>query len=117
MVVKNQNGIAPYVLEPRTCKLQFDEDHQYHGIVIKARLDIDLKTFLELQELSTSEEVSNMRSAFRKFGDDIVIEWNIHDETGQEVEANAVGFLSLPPSLCSSIIESWATSVSAVGKV
>ena len=117
MVAKKETGIKPFILERRTCKLTFPEDHEYHGMVIRARLDVDVKTFLDLQTLSSSEVAEETKEAFLRFGQDIVLEWNVHDENGQPINADGDGFISLPPTVCGAIIDSWAQMAGTVGEV
>ena len=116
-MVAKDTGIEPFILERRSCKLTFPEDHEYYGMVIRARLDVDVKTFLDLQRLTASEDGEETKEAFLKFGNEIVLEWNLHDENAQPVEASGEGFISLPPLVCSAIIESWASTAGSVGEV
>ena len=115
-MVAKDTGIKPFILERRTCKLEFPESNPYHGMVIRARLDVDVKTFLDLQSLSQSENAQETKEAFLKFGSEIVLEWNLHDDNGQEIPATGDGFIQLPPAVCGEIIDSWAKVAATVGE-
>ena len=107
---------APFVLERREATLQFPEDSDYHGLEIRAKLDIDINTFLQFQKLGDSPGAEESRSLFEKFGGDIILEWNLHDEDAKPVPATADGFMTLPPNICIAMITAWAENVGSVGE-
>ena len=109
-------GHTPFVLQRREAMLEFPVESEFHGLQVRAKLDVDLGTFLQFQKLGESATPEESRELFEKFGSDIVLEWNMHDEDGKPVPANAKGFLTLPPSVCVAIVTSWAENVSAVGE-
>ena len=86
-------------------------------MVIEARLDVDLKTFLNLQLLAGDSDPEKLRSAFSLFGDEILESWNLTDEDGTVLSADAKGFLSLPPILGTAILSAWTSAVSVPGEV
>ena len=57
------------------------------------------------------------KEMFSKFGDDVITGWNLVDDEGKTIPANAEGFLSLPASICIAIIGAWAESTTTGGKV
>jgi hypothetical protein len=58
-----------------------------------------------------------MKAAFEMFGSQILEAWNIQDEDGTTLPANADGFLSLPPSLGTAILGAWSEAVTTAGEV
>ena len=114
-----RNGVKPFTVQRRRAVLVFD-DPELEGIRIEARLDVDLRTFLDLQELAgvgTSEtNPESLRAAFTMFGDQILEEWNLQDEDGTVLTADADGFLSLPPSLGTAILGAWTQAVTTSGE-
>ena len=111
------NGVKPFTLERRRAVLVFSQP-EYEGIHIEARLDVDLRTFLELQLLAGAgdADAASLKSAFIMFGDEILEKWNIQDEDGSVLSADSVGFLTLPPALGTAILGAWADAASTSGE-
>ena len=116
MVVKNTTGVKPFVLQRREGNLTFPEDHEFHGLEIRVKLDVNISTFLEFQIVSETNTAEDMRMMFLKFGDEIVLEWNLHDEDGKPVPSTGNGFLELPPNICTAMIQSWAENAATAGE-
>ena len=118
MVVQSRNGVKPFVIQRRRVNLVFEEP-EYSGIHIEARLDVDLRTFLDLQSLAgaTDSNPDDLRAAFSMFGDEILASWNLEDEGGRVLPADASGFLSLPPSLATKILGAWTEAATTPGEV
>ena len=113
----SKNGAKPFVIERRKAILVFDNP-DYEGVRIEAKLDVNLETFLNLQTLanSTENEPENLRQAFRMFGDQILTSWNLQDEDGANLPADAEGFLALPPHLGTAILGAWANAATLAGE-
>ena len=101
---------APYTIQRRRA--------EYEGILIEARLDVDLRTFLDLQQLAggSDNDPDKLRGAFRMFGDEILDTWNLQDEDGTVLTPDAEGFLSLPPSLGTAILGAWSEAATTAGE-
>ena len=111
------NGAKPFVLQRRRARLEFAQP-EYEGMFIEARLDVDIRTFFALQALASDDTVpGNMKAAFEMFGAQILQSWNIQDEDGTTLPADAEGFLSLPPSLGTAILGAWSQAVTTAGEV
>ena len=117
-MVVSTNGVKPFVIQRRRVNLVFEES-EYSGIHVEARLDVDLRTFLDLQSLAggADSNADDLRSAFQMFGDEILSSWNLEDEDGSKLPADASGFLSLPPSLATKILGAWTEAASTPGEV
>ena len=111
------NGVKPFTVQRRRAVLVFD-DPELEGIRIEARLDVDLRTFLDLQQLAGQSENNpeGLRAAFTMFGDEILDTWNLQDEDGTVLTADAEGFLSLPPSLGTAILGAWSEAATTAGE-
>jgi hypothetical protein len=112
------NGVSPFTIERRRAVLVFEQP-EYQGIHIETRLDVDLKTFLELQMLAGSEDSapSDLREAFILFGEQILESWNLQDEDGTPLSPDAEGFLTLPPILSTAILGAWSEAATTSGEV
>tara|TARA_R100000049_G_C1904112_1_gene53281 strand:- start:382 stop:753 length:372 start_codon:yes stop_codon:yes gene_type:complete len=119
-MVTSTNGVTvrPYTVQRRRAVLEF-ADPDYAGMHIETRLDVDLRTFLDLQTLAGGADADpdGLRAAFRMFGDEILETWNLQDEDGTELTADADGFLSLPPALGTAILGAWTAAATVPGEV
>jgi len=106
-----------FIVERREAVLTFPEESDYHGAEIRAKLDVDVRTFLELQAIGDDANAEELRDAFTLFGEAIVKEWNLQDEDNKPVPATGDGFMTLPPAFCTSVIGAWAEAASTAGKV
>ena len=117
-VVKGRsNGVKPFTVQRRKALLTFEQT-DYEGLHIEARLDVDLRTFLDLQMLAGSGDAnaSDLKDAFTMFGDMILESWNLEDEDGTPLTADASGFLTLPPALGTAILTAWSEAASSSGE-
>ena len=117
LVVATKSGIRPYIIQRRRAILVFAQP-EYEGIHIEARLDVDPRTFLDLQQLAGQSDNTpeGLRDAFRMFGDQILDSWNLQDEDGTVLTPDAVGFLSLPPALGTAILGAWTEAATMTGE-
>ena len=116
-MVATKNGVRPYTIQRRRAILIFAQP-EYEGIHIEARLDVDLRTFLDLQQLAggSDNDPDKLRAAFSMFGDEILDNWNLQDEDGTVLTPDAKGFLSLPPSLGTAILGAWSEAATTAGE-
>ena len=117
MVAQSTNGVKPFVIQRRRAILVFAEP-EYEGIRIEARLDVDLRTFLDLQQLAgqSDNNPEGLRAAFTLFGDQVLDSWNLQDEGGVVLTADAAGFLCLPPALGTAILGAWSEAATTAGE-
>ena len=117
-MVVSTNGAKPFIVQRRRAVLVFSEP-EYSGIHIEARLDVDLRTFLDLQRLAGAADSSpdDLRAAFSMFGDEILSSWNLENEDGTVLPADASGFLSLPPALATKVLGAWTEAATTPGEV
>lgn len=115
VMINNKKGDS-FVLSRRDALLTFPEGHEYQGVEIRAKLDVSLRTFLDLQKIGSDTTPDETAKVFMTFGDVIVQEWNILDEDHSPVPATGQGFLELPPAICTAIIEAWASQITTAGE-
>ena len=113
--IKEKKGDS-FVLSRRDAVLTFPEGHEYEGVEIRAKLDVSLRTFLDLQKIGTDSTPEETAEIFKTFGEVIIIEWNILDEDHSPVPATGEGFLELPPAICTAIIEAWSSQITTAGE-
>ena len=106
----------PFLIQRRECQIEFPEGHEFEGIEIRARLDVELNMLLEFQAMSEEGSSEMSRTVFTKFGDDVLLEWNVHDEDGKRVKADGAGFLTLPMAMAQAVITSWIEEAAKVGE-
>lgn len=73
-----------------------------------------LGRILPFARMTESGDLADAETALRQFGDEVLVEWNLTDETGADLAATADGFLSLPMDLCLLIVNAWFARVTAV---
>jgi len=105
-----------FVIDRREALLVFPESSDYHGAEIRTKLDVDVRTFLELQTITDNASPEDLRVAFTLFGDVIIKEWNLEDDDGHAVPASGDGLLTLPPAFCIALIGAWAEQAGTAGK-
>jgi hypothetical protein len=94
-----------FQLQRRTALLVFEGD--YEGLEIRTRLDVPLGLFLEIQ---TMVEANQTKEILEKFGNEILISWNLQEE-GKDIPSNADGILQMPIILSTLLIEKWTEVV------
>ena len=78
----------------------------YEAAEVVCRSAVSMATYLEFQNIEADIEIG-----FRRFGDDVLIRWDLEDEAG-ELPANGDGMLRLPPDLATAILSGWSDQVS-----
>ena len=71
------------------------------------RLDVPLGMFLEMQDFE-----NNMDVAFKKFGDEIVVSWNLETNEGEPIEPSGDGMKQLTVQLATQLIGDWGEQIS-----
>lgn len=91
----------------RTATLTFEEGHDYHGAEVSVRLDVPMSVVFEFDSLSPAD-------GMRRFGDEILIDWNIEDDDGNPVPATADGLLSQSSDFGLALLDAWKESAAGV---
>jgi hypothetical protein len=109
--------MAGFALQRSKMTLEFEKDHDLHGLEVECNLDIPLSVFLEFQDnIGQAEEEGSkaLRRAFEIFANDVLVSWNFTNDSGKTIPANRDGFFELSPRIASSIMTNWSSSVSEV---
>ena len=94
--------------EPRSCVLELTGD--YAGAEARCRLDIGVGAYLAFQRLVDSQDPDQVEEACRRFGDEVLKEWNV-DLDGAPLPATAEGFLRMPTALALAMIAAWGKAM------
>tara|TARA_R100001086_G_scaffold143590_1_gene75627 strand:- start:6313 stop:6711 length:399 start_codon:yes stop_codon:yes gene_type:complete len=88
------------------------EGTDYDGLEVKCSLDLPMKVVLDIQRLSVSEEDKDKLEANKIWCDKVLLSWNLVDDKGDVIPANAESALMVAPSrLLAVLITKWAELV------
>ncbi len=104
--------IKGYQVPRREALITF-EGTDYDGAELTCVLDVSLSTLFAFQRLSNGGQ-DDGENVFRKFGDEILISWNLQDSDGNPVPATADGFCSQPPAFASAVLSHWKDAVTGL---
>lgn len=87
------------------------EGTDYDGLEVKCSLDLPMKVVLDIQRLSVSEDKDKLE-ANKIWCDKVLLSWNLVDDKGDVIPANAESALMVAPSrLLAVLITKWAELV------
>jgi hypothetical protein len=88
------------------------EGTDYDGLEVKCSLDLPMKVVLDIQRLSVSEDDKDKLEANKIWCDKVLLSWNLVDDKGDVIPANAESALMVAPSrLLAVLITKWAELV------
>jgi hypothetical protein len=88
------------------------EGTDYDGLEVKCSLDLPMKVVLDIQRLSVSEDEKDKLEANKIWCDIVLLSWNLVDDKGDVIPANAESALMVAPSrLLAVLITKWAELV------
>ena len=88
------------------------EGTDYDGLEVKCSLDLPMKVVLDIQRLSVSEEDNDKLEANKIWCEKVLLSWNLVDDKGDVIPANAESALMVAPSrLLAVLITKWAELV------
>tara|TARA_Y100000593_G_C4302384_1_gene334037 strand:- start:1976 stop:2374 length:399 start_codon:yes stop_codon:yes gene_type:complete len=88
------------------------EGTDFDGLEVKVSLDLPLKVVLDIQTLSQSEENENKLKANTIWCDKVLLSWNLVDDKGETIPANAESLLmGVPSRLLTALITKWSELV------
>tara|TARA_Y100000310_G_scaffold328884_1_gene397743 strand:- start:105 stop:473 length:369 start_codon:yes stop_codon:yes gene_type:complete len=109
--MSEKNGKAGgFQLPARTVVFKF-ENTDYEGAKVKARLDVPLSMFLQIQDAIESEKALDV---FTPFGDMVVESWNIVDRNEKPIPADGEGMLQITVPFATLLMSEWAKAVGEV---
>ena len=74
------------------------EGTDYDGLEVKCSLDLPMKVVLDIQRLSVSEDEKDKLEANKIWCDIVLLSWNLVDDKGDVIPANAESALMVAPS-------------------
>lgn len=88
------------------------EGTDFDGLEVKCSLDLPMKVVLDIQRLSVSEDENDKLEANKIWCDKVLLSWNLVDDKGDVIPANAKSALMVAPSrLMAILITKWAELV------
>jgi len=107
------NGTKPktgFRLPERTARITF-EGTDYDGAEIRVRLNVSFAQFIALRESAQSEDQESMA---RLFGENVLMDWNLEDDEGRPMPADADGMMMIPLDLANLVVGHWVEQVAGV---
>lgn len=96
----------------RTALLRF-EGSEFGGAEVRCRLNVPMQMFFDFQHVQDSEDAGEVEAAFQRFGDDVLIDWNVQ-EGGAPIPATGEGFKRVSPAFAAIIMQEWVQAVAEV---
>ena len=88
------------------------EGTDFDGLEVKCSLDLPMKVVLDVQRLSMSKDENDKLEANKIWCEKVLISWNLVDDKGDIIPANAESALMVAPSrLLAILITKWAELV------
>ena len=95
----------------RVANISF-EGTDYDGLEVRCSLDLPLRTVLEIQKLTASEDDAESIEANTIWCDKILESWNLTDDEGNDIPANSDSALAVAPArLLATLISKWSELV------
>ena len=117
MIPKTVNGVKAskkkgFRIPDKIAVITF-EGTDYDGAEIRAKLNVNFRYFSEIQAAISEDSTNGLRVA-ELFGDHALIDWNLEDDAGNPVPANAEGMTMIPVELVNLMVGHWAEAVSDI---
>jgi len=100
-----------YSVPRKTCVLVLAGD--FEGAEARCRLDVGMGAYLTFQRLADAQEPDKLEEACRKFGDEVLVDWNFKDD-GEAIPADGDGFLRIPPELALAMLKAWSEAMTGL---
>lgn len=81
------------------------------GAVVTARIDVSMATFVEMQRLIEAIQPEDMRrlpELATRWGEDVLLEWDLEDQDGNAFPSTGEGMCLLPGRIALIIIAAWS---------
>ena len=101
----SKNGASGFEVPLRTAVLVFEGELE--GAEVRCRLDVPIGLYLEYAKLANSDDPEELERAFRRFSEDILINWNLK-MGGKAVSVHPDGMLQVPPAVANAILTAWS---------
>ena len=100
----------PFKIPRRTALLELDIPG-WEEATIRCAFDIPMGMFFEFERLTDTEDMSKLETAVRRFADDMIIDWNLTDEAGNELTPDAEGIMHIPLAIAAAMLRAWKTAM------
>jgi hypothetical protein len=88
------------------------EGTDFDGLEVKCSLDLPLKVVLDVQRLSQSEDNNDKLEANKIWCDKVLLSWNMVNDKGDDIPANAESVLmDVPSRILTALIVKWSELV------
>jgi hypothetical protein len=101
-----------FKIPKRTAEVSFADGHEYHGATVTFNLDLPMG--FAFRYMNASLGSADHEAVLRDFGDKALTAWNIEDDDGNPIPANADGMLMAPPAFVLALMELWQEATQAV---
>lgn len=95
--------MKPFKFPARDALIEFDEEHPFHGIQVRVKLDVPYRFFIELRQLAS--EADKEAEANEKWAEEVLMEWN-YSEDGEKI-IPVSEWQKAPASLLSEMVVRW----------
>ena len=101
----------------RMARITF-EDPDWAAAEIKCVFDISFETFFEYQKIISGvvNDGSEIGIIVRRWGDDVLSEWNLVGEDGEPLPATGEALLRLPFTATTAIMRGWLRAMTEVNR-
>lgn len=86
---------------------------KYAGVEVLCRLEVDIDLLLSFEEFDQTKP-SELRQAFQLFGREVLISWNLEDDSDQAIEPGEDALLHVPPAFANALLDVWKEQVAGV---
>tara|TARA_Y100001938_G_scaffold39922_1_gene55274 strand:- start:2045 stop:2443 length:399 start_codon:yes stop_codon:yes gene_type:complete len=88
------------------------EGTDFDGLEVKCTLDLPLKVVLDIQRLSQSDDNDDKLEANTIWCDKVLLSWNLVNDKGEDIPANANNALmEVPSRILNALIVKWSELV------
>jgi len=93
----------------KTAHLTFEDD--YEGAEVWVRLNVSFGEFLKIQQTNTEEDYGEMA---QRFGDVMLVSWNLENDDGSPISADADGMMAIPVEFATMIVNEWVAATTGI---
>lgn len=94
-------------------KVMLFDDTDYAGLEVEVKLRASLAMLLYFRGIGEDSDLDIYAEGIRRFGDEVLVGWNLIREDGTPVPANGEGMLALEDAALNSlIIRKWVSVIS-----
>lgn len=103
-------GVEPFKVPRRTALLELDIPG-WEGAAIRCYFDIPMGSFFDFERMTDTDDMSKLEAGIRRFADDFILEWNLTDDDGQPLTADADGIMYIPLAIAAKMLQAWKAAM------